>query len=84
MKAELGEKFEPWELHDLRRTARTAYSALGVPENIGELLIGHAKVDAYNKFAFENGEARRTPECGTTTCGTSMKQQSGADARSAA
>ncbi len=53
MKAELGEKFEKWELHDLRRTARTAYSALGVPENIGELLIGHAKVDAYAKFAFE-------------------------------
>ena len=53
MKAELGTKFRPWQIHDLRRSARTKYSELKIPEHIGELLLAHAKTDAYNKFAFE-------------------------------
>ncbi len=51
MRTELGERFKPWELHDLRRTARSKYSEFGIAENVAELLIGHAKVDIYNKWA---------------------------------
>ena len=38
--------------HDLRRTARTLISRLGVPEDIAELAIGHVRADLiarYNK-----------------------------------
>jgi integrase len=40
------------ELHDLRRTVRTAMSRLGVAEDIAELAIGHQRADLvarYNK-----------------------------------
>ena len=36
-------KLEQWGLHDLRRTGRTALSALAVPEIARELVIAHAK-----------------------------------------
>ena len=36
-------KIENWTLHDIRRTVRTRLSALRVPEQIAELVIGHAK-----------------------------------------
>jgi integrase len=41
-----------FRLHDLRRTARTLMSRLGVAEDIAELAIGHARADLvarYNK-----------------------------------
>jgi integrase len=41
-----------FRLHDLRRTARTLMSRLGVTEDIAELAIGHVRVDLiarYNK-----------------------------------
>ena len=41
-----------FRLHDLRRTARTLMSRLGVAEDIAELAIGHVRVDLiarYNK-----------------------------------
>src|SRR5262249_9173548 len=41
-----------FRLHDLRRTARTLMSRLGVPEDIAELAIGHVRADLvarYNK-----------------------------------
>jgi len=31
-----------WRLHDLRRTARTGLSKLGVSPDIGEMVLGHA------------------------------------------
>jgi integrase len=31
----------PWRLHDLRRTMRTHLSALRLPQNVAELMIGH-------------------------------------------
>ena len=34
---------EPWGLHDLRRTGRTALSSLPIPETVKELVIAHAK-----------------------------------------
>jgi integrase len=34
---------ENWTPHDLRRTVRTRLSALRVPENIAEMVIGHSK-----------------------------------------
>jgi len=36
-------RFERFTLHDIRRTVRTRLSALRVPEQIAELVIGHAK-----------------------------------------
>jgi integrase len=41
MRAELGEEFEPWRLHDLRRTAATGLERLGVPLQVTEALLGH-------------------------------------------
>jgi hypothetical protein len=41
-----------FRLHDLRRTARTLMSQLGVPEDVAELAIGHLRADLvarYNK-----------------------------------
>jgi integrase len=41
-----------FRLHDLRRTCRTLMSRLDVPEDVGELCIGHARDDLirlYNK-----------------------------------
>ena len=52
MRAELGIKFKPWAIHDLRRTARTKYSELKIPKHIGWLLLAHTKVDAYDKFDY--------------------------------
>jgi integrase len=36
-------QIENWTLHDIRRTVRTRLSALRVPEQTAELVIGHAK-----------------------------------------
>lgn len=36
-------KLEPWGLHDLRRTGRTALSSMPVPETVRELVIAHTK-----------------------------------------
>jgi integrase len=41
MQAELGEEFEPWRLHDLRRTTATGLERLGVPLPVTEALLGH-------------------------------------------
>jgi integrase len=41
MQAELGDAFEPWRLHDLRRTAATGLERLGVPLQVTEALLGH-------------------------------------------
>lgn len=41
MRAELGEAFEPWRFHDLRRTAATGLERLGVPLQVTEALLGH-------------------------------------------
>jgi integrase len=42
MREELGE-LKPWRIHDLRRTARTHLAALGVPDVVAEVILGHAK-----------------------------------------
>ena len=34
---------ERWRPHDLRRTARTGLAALGIPEHVAELTIGHSR-----------------------------------------
>jgi integrase len=39
----LGKAPPRWTVHDLRRTARTKLAALGVPDTIAELAVGHAK-----------------------------------------
>jgi len=39
-----------FRLHDLRRTARTLMSRLGVAEDIAELAIGHVRVDLITRY----------------------------------
>lgn len=41
-----------WVLHDLRRVVRTALSALGISEQVAELVIGHRKKRDYNQDSF--------------------------------
>ena len=42
-----------FRLHDLRRTARTLMSRLGVPEDIAELAIGHVRADLVARYNFD-------------------------------
>jgi integrase len=41
MKALLGEKFQPWRTHDLRRTAASGMAALGFQPHIIERVLNH-------------------------------------------
>jgi hypothetical protein len=41
--AQRGRAAEPWVFHDLHRTVRTRLSALRVPHEVAELVIGHAR-----------------------------------------
>ena len=53
-------QMERFTLHDIRRTVRTRLSALRVPEQIAELVIGHAKrglVRIYDQHIDEMREA---------------------------
>ena len=40
-------------MHDLRRTARTLMSRLGVPQDIAELAIGHVRADLVARYNFD-------------------------------
>src|SRR5262249_40082993 len=48
-----------FRLHDLRRTARTLMSRLGVPEDIAELAIGHVRADLIARYNFDTAWAGR-------------------------
>jgi hypothetical protein len=41
MKALLGEKFQPWRTHDLRRTAASGMAALGFQPQVVERVLNH-------------------------------------------
>ena len=41
--ANQGKPFEPFIIHDIRRTCRTRFSALPVEETVRELLMAHAR-----------------------------------------
>jgi integrase len=43
MTEELGGKFTPFRIHDLRRTMRTRLASLRVPDTIAEMVIGHGR-----------------------------------------
>jgi integrase len=48
-------KLAPWVIHDVRRTGRTALSALPVPEMVRELVIAHTKPGlhkVYDQYAY--------------------------------
>jgi integrase len=36
-------QFEPWRLHDIRRTFRSGLASLRVPDGVAELALGHGK-----------------------------------------
>jgi integrase len=64
MRAELGEQFRPFVLHDIRRSARTQMSALPIPSDIAELTLGHRLPllrAVYDLHAYE-AERRRALE----------------------
>jgi integrase len=43
MAEELGRAPEPWVVHDLRRAVRSRLASLRVPDNVAEMVLGHAK-----------------------------------------
>ena len=43
MAEELGAKFAPFRIHDLRRTVRTRLASLKIPDMTADLVIGHGK-----------------------------------------
>jgi integrase len=48
-------KLEPWRLHDLRRTARTHFSAIPAPDMVRELAISHTRPGlhkVYDQWAY--------------------------------
>src|SRR5262249_24478463 len=49
-----------FRLHDLRRTARTRMSSLGVPEDVAELAIGHVRADLIARYNFDTAWTGRT------------------------
>jgi integrase len=56
--------FEPWTIHDIRRTVRTGLSALPIPDLVRELVIAHAKPGlhkVYDQYAYLD-EKRRALE----------------------
>ena len=56
MTRELGREPERWVLHDLRHTIRTRMAALQVPENVAEMILGHAKKGMgriYDEYQYE-------------------------------
>lgn len=52
--AKLG--MEPWTLHDLRRTLRSGYTALGVAPAVAEMQLNHAVngtlIAAYDRYDY--------------------------------
>ena len=48
-----------FRLHDLRRTARTLMSRLGVTEDIAELAIGHVRADLVARYNKDDAWAGR-------------------------
>jgi integrase len=48
-----------FRLHDLRRTARTLMSRLGVAEDIAELAIGHVRADLIRRYNFDEAWSAR-------------------------
>jgi hypothetical protein len=60
----LGQSFEPWTFHDLRRTMRTHLGGLPVPPNVAELVIAHAQPGlhkVYDRHTYRD-EKRRALE----------------------
>lgn len=50
-----GAEMEPWVLHDTRRHVRTSMSALDVPSDVAELIIGHrrkGRKGVYDQYRF--------------------------------
>ena len=45
-----GHAFEPFTTHDVRRSARTRFSSLGIPEHIGERLLAHAVPELQGRY----------------------------------
>lgn len=62
MKADLdaqGRSFEPFILHDVRRTCRTRFSALPVEDIVRELLVAHARPGLHKVYDLHAYEAEK-------------------------
>lgn len=74
----LGEGFEPWVLHDLRRTMRTRLSGLPIPHNVAELVIGHRQKGlhrTYDRHTYRSEKARALELWGEELLSIGIAQQ---------
>jgi integrase len=61
MREQLGEKYEEWTNHDVRRTMRTHLSALPITDEVREAMIAHAKKGmhkVYDLYKYEDEKRR--------------------------
>ena len=64
MKAELGDRFQPWRLHDLRRTAASGMAALGFQPHVIERVLNHVSgaqgglVGVYQRHEYRDDRKR--------------------------
>jgi integrase len=59
LKAEGIDTLRPFVLHDLRRSARTGFGALPVPDNIKELVINHAPSSLHRTYDLHSYRAEK-------------------------
>jgi integrase len=73
-------KFEPFVLHDLRRTVRTGLSAIaGLSDLVRELVIGHSKPGlhkVYDRYAYLD-EKRYALDAWAARLGTILEPSTG-------
>ena len=56
MTEDLGSPSAPWVLHDMRRTVRTRFASLRVPDLVAEMVIGHGRKGlqrVYDQHSYE-------------------------------
>ena len=64
MKELLGSKFQPWRIHDLRRTAASGMAALGFQPHIIERVLNHVSgaqgglVSVYQRYEYREERHR--------------------------
>src|SRR5262249_50106393 len=51
--AERGHQFEPWVLHDLRRSVATHMGEMGIQPHVVEAVLNHFRRNVYNKSKLE-------------------------------
>lgn len=50
---------ERWTIHDIRRSCRTRFSSIGIPEHIGERLLAHAVPEIEGRYNLYGAEKEK-------------------------